>query len=198
MKGSPRVLPGALLIVLLTSASLALGQAVPNIAITGTVQDQTGAAFLGAQVDLLKNGEQLRTSTTDASGTFRFDRVPSGSYEVRAHAEGFKTDTTKVNVGARSPGRLRIVLPIEVLNQEITVSGGTVEVSTEASENRDVAAGDRQALDDLPVFDQDVVTTMSGFLDRSSLGTNGVAVIVDGMQAASVLSASEIQSVTIN
>ena len=208
MNRSPRVSPGVLLTFLLTSAiagghrpplqSLALGQAVPNLAITGTVQDQTGAAFLGAQVDLLKNGEQLRTVTTDASGTFRFDRVPAGSYEVRTRAEGFKTDTTKVNVGARPPGRLRIVLPIEVLNQEITVSGGALEVSTEASENRDVAAVDRRALDDLPIFDQDVVATMSRFLDSSSLGTNGVAVIVDGMQAASVLSASAIQSVTIN
>jgi hypothetical protein len=198
MNRNLRVLHGALLTVLLASASLAFGQAVPNLVITGTVQDQTGAAFLGAQVDLLKNGEQLRTVTTDASGTFSFDRVAAGSYEVRTHAEGFKTDISKVNVGTRSPGRLRLVLPIEALNQQITVSGETPEVTTDPSENKDVAAVDRQALDDLPIFDQDVVATMSRFLDSSSLGTNGVAVIVDGMQAASVLSASAIQSVTIN
>jgi hypothetical protein len=193
-----RLLLGAVLILTLAPPSLALGQSAPNLVITGTVQDQTGAAFLGAQVDLLKNGEQQRTATTDASGTFRFERIPPGNYEVRTHAEGFKTDTSKVNVGTRSPGRLRIVLPIENLNQEITVSGDTPEVSTDPSENKDVAAVDRQALDDLPIFDQDVVATMSRFLDSSSLGTNGVTVIVDGMQAASVLSASAIQSVTIN
>src|SRR5438876_3620176 len=174
------------------------GQIPTALAMTGSVQDQSGAAFLGAQVDLLKDGELQRTVTTDASGTFRFEGVASGNYEVRTHAEGFKTDTSKVNVGTRSPRRLRIVLPIENLNQQITVSGDTPEISTDPSENKDVATVDRQALDDLPVFDQDVVATMSRFLDSSALGTNGVALIVDGIQGAGVLSASAIQTVTIN
>src|SRR6266705_2602567 len=159
---------------------------------------QRNAASMGAKVDLLKDGQQQRTTTTDTSGAFRFDRLQPGNYEVRTFREGFKTDITKVTVGNRSPGRLRIVLSIEALNQQITVSGDNVDVSTDASENRDVAAVDRQALDDLPIFDQDVVGTMSRFLDSSALGTNGVTVIVDGMQAGSVLSASAIQTVTIN
>src|SRR5437867_5804222 len=174
------------------------GQIPTTPAITGSVQDQSGAAFLGAQVDLLKDGQQQRTTTTDTSGTFRIDRLQPGNYEVRTYKEGFKTDITKVTVGNRSPGRLRIVLSIENLNQQITVSGDNPEVSTDPSENRDVAAVDRQALDDLPIFDQDIVATMSRFLDSSALGTNGVTVIVDGMQAGSVLSASAIQTVTIN
>ncbi len=174
------------------------GQTPATLVITGTVQDQSGAAFLGAQVDLLKDGQQQRTTTTDTSGAFRFDRLQPRNYEVRTYREGFKTDITKVTVGNRSPGRLRIVLSIENLNQQITVSGDNPEVSTDPSENRDVAAVDRQALDDLPIFDQDVVATMSRFLDSSALGTNGVALIVDGIQGAGVLSASAIQTVTIN
>ena len=71
------------LILVLTLATAALGQSPANLVITGTVQDQTGAAFLGVQVDLLKNGEQQRTVTTDGSGTFRFEGVASGNYEVR-------------------------------------------------------------------------------------------------------------------
>ncbi len=128
------------------------GQTPATLVITGTVQDQSGAAFLGAQVDLLKDGQQQRTTTTDTSGAFRFDRLQPGNYEVRTYREGFKTDITKVTVGNRSPGRLRIVLSIENLNQQITVSGDNPEVSTDPSENRDVAAVDRQALDDLPIF----------------------------------------------
>ncbi len=173
-------------------------QVQPNLVINGIVQDQTGATFFGAEVDLLKDGQQQRTTTTDASGTFRFDRLQPGSYEVRTQREGFKTDTTKLVVGTRPPARLRIVLSIETLNQQITVSGDTPEVSTDPSENRDVAAVDRQALDDLPIFDQDIVATMSRFLDNSALGTNGVTLIIDGIQATSALSASAIQAVTIN
>jgi Carboxypeptidase regulatory-like domain/TonB dependent receptor len=186
------------LLLMLTCAPSVQGQVQPNLVVNGIVQDQTGAAFLGAEVDLLKEGEQQRTTTTDASGAFRFDRLQPGNYEVHTHKEGFKTDISKVNVGSRSPARLRIVLSIENLNQQITVSGDTPEVSIDPSENRDVAAVDRQALDDLPVFDQDVVATMSRFLDESSLGTNGVALIVDGIQGISALSASAIQTVTIN
>jgi len=173
-------------------------QVPPILVINGIVQDQTGAAFPGAEVDLLKDGKQQRTTTTDASGTFRFDRLQPGNYEVRTHKEGFKTDINKMTVGNRSPGRLRIVLFIETLNQQITVSGDTPEVSTDPSENRDVAAVDRQALDDLPIFDEDVVATMSRFLDNSALGTNGVTLIVDGIQGISALSPSAIQTVTIN
>jgi len=177
---------------------LVQGQIPTSLAITGSVQDQSGAAFLGAQVDLLKDELQQRTTTTDTSGAFRFDRLQPGNYEVRTHKEGFKTEISKVTVGNRSPGRLRIVLFVENLNQQITVSGDNPEISTDPSANRDVAVVDRQALDDLPIFDQDVVTTMSRFLDSSALGTYGVTLIVDGMQGAGVLSASAIQTVTIN
>src|SRR5437867_5048671 len=198
MSTSPWTLLSAAVIVMLASSLPTRAQSSPNLIITGTVQDQTGAAFLGAQVDLLKAGEEQRAVLTDASGAFRFDGVQPGNYEIRSHKDGFKTDITKVTVGNRSPGRLRIVLFVENLNQQITVSGDTREMSTDPSENRDVAAVDRQALDDLPIFDQDVVATMSRFLDSSALGTNGVALIVDGIQATSALSASAIQAVTIN
>ena len=186
------------LLLILISARSVQGQVQPNLVINGIVQDQTGAAFPEAEVDLLKDGKQQRTTTTDASGTFRFDRLQPGNYEVRTHKEGFKTDINKMTVGNRSPGRLRIVLSIETLNQQITVSGDTLEVSTDPSENRDVAAVDRKALDDLPIFDEDVVATMSRFLDNSALGTNGVTLIVDGIQGISALSPSAIQTVTIN
>src|SRR5215831_8057012 len=188
----------AVLLGILISARLSEGQTQPNLVINGIVQDQTGAAFFGARVDLLKDGEQQRTETTDVSGAFRFDKIQPGNYEVRTQKEGFKTDISKITVGTRSPGRLRIVLSIETLNQQITVNDNTPDLNTDPSENRDVAAVDRQALDNLPIFDQDIVATMSRFLDSSSLGTNGVTLIVDGIQGAGALSASAIQSVTIN
>jgi Carboxypeptidase regulatory-like domain len=132
----------SLLLLMLILARPAHGQAQPNLVVNGVVQDQTGAAFFGAQVDLLKGGVQQATTTTDASGSFRFERVQPGNYEVRIHQEGFKTETVKVAIGSRSPARLRIVLSIETLNQQITVSGDAAEVSIDSSENRDVATVD--------------------------------------------------------
>jgi Carboxypeptidase regulatory-like domain len=201
--GRPRSGRGSLthivsLLLMLLVAPLVQAQVQPNLVINGVVQDQTGAAFFGAQVDLFKDGEQRSTTTTDASGSFLFERVQRGNYEVRVHQEGFKTETARVAVGPRSPARLRIVLSIETLNQQITVTGDEAEVSIDPSENRDVAAVNRQALDELPIFDEDVVATMSRFLDNSALGENGVMLIVDGVQGISALPPSAIQSVTIN
>src|SRR5207245_11005431 len=99
-------------------------QIATTLAITGSVPGQSGAAFVRAQVDLLKDGQQQSTTTTDTSGAFRFDSLRHGNYEVRTHKEGFKTENSKVTVGNRSPGRLRVVLFVENLNQQITVSGG--------------------------------------------------------------------------
>jgi len=175
----------------------ALAQGQNGLTISGIVQDQTKAVLPGAQVELLKNGTLERTTITDTSGAFRFDRIQPGNYEVRAQREGFKTGTTKITAGTRSPAPVRIVLSIQNLNQEITVNEDS-GVSTDASENRDVVAIDKQALDDLPIFDQNYVATMSRFLDSGALGTSGVTLIVDGIQMNSTLSASAIQQVKIN
>src|SRR5258708_6878297 len=58
---------------------------------------------------------------------------------------------------------------------------------------------DRSALDNLPIFDQDFIGTMSRFLDSGSIGTNGVTLVVDGMEATRAgVSASAIQEVKLN
>src|SRR5262249_13369095 len=146
MNRRPRFSVCAALLGILISTRLTEGQTQPSVVINGIVQDQTGAAFFGARVDLLKDGEQQRSVATDVSGAFRFDKVQPGNYEVRTQKEGFKTDISKITVGARSPGRLRIVLSIETLDQQITVNDNTPDLNTDPSENRDVAAGKRQAL----------------------------------------------------
>jgi len=166
-------------------------------AISGVVQDQSGAVFAAAQVDLLKNGTEQRTLTTNNTGAFRFDKVQTGNYEIRVGVEGFAPNTTKVTVGTRQPAPLKIVLSVEILTQQVTVAA-EADVSTDSAENKDAVAVSAKALDDLPVFDQDIVGTMSRFLDSSALGTNGATLIVDGMEMNSALSASAIQEVKIN
>jgi hypothetical protein len=41
---------------------------------------------------------------------------------------------------------------------------------------------DRSALDRVPVFDQDYISTISRFLDNTGTGTNGVTLIVNGVE----------------
>jgi len=72
-------------------------------------------------------------------------------------------------------------------------------VSTETSENQNNNAIDRDALDRVPVFDQDYITTMSRFLDDSATGTNGITLVVNGIEANGPgVTPSALQEVKIN
>jgi hypothetical protein len=58
-------------------------QLVPGGAVEGTVRDEEGKPVLMARLLLQGGGYQART-TTDASGAFRFTRVPPGPYDLVA------------------------------------------------------------------------------------------------------------------
>ena len=81
----------------------------------------------------------------------------------------------------------------------VTVSAQATQVSTNAADNLNTVALTRQSLDDLPIFDQDYIGTMSRFLDAGSIATGGVTIVVDGVEASRAgVSASAIQEVKIN
>src|SRR5690349_9825870 len=71
--------------------------------ISGTVTDATGAAIVGASVQALNTGTQLRReSTTTNTGDFTFPDLPLGSYTLTVSQKGFDTvrvDNVAVEVG---------------------------------------------------------------------------------------------------
>lgn len=162
--------------------------------------DPHRAGVLGARVTLKKaNDSEVRSATADESGSFRFEGVPPGNYELRIEREGFKTAVTRVRVGAESPRLMTIGLTLAEVQQEVTVGAEGAQVSTNTSDNLDTITLNRSTLDNLPIFDQDYVGTMSRFLDSSSVGTSGVTLVVDGVEGTRAgVSASAIQEVRIN
>src|SRR5207244_9214009 len=122
-----------------------------------------------------------------------------GIYEIAAEHAGFMRSAMTVKVGSGPISSLVIRLNLADVQSALTVSGQAAEVSTNASDNLDTVTLTRQSLDDLPVFDQNYVGTMSRFLDAGSIATGGVTIIVDGVEAdRSSVSASAIQEVKIN
>jgi hypothetical protein len=190
----------AALIAICATAALASAQTAAPVVVTGVVQDQTGAVLPGAIVELVSAGGAVAQSmAADAAGTFRFEKVPPGPYELRATFEGFKSASLRVRVGARSPSPQKLVLGLADLQQEITVSDGTTEVGTAASSNVDAVEVDQGMLESLPMFDQDYIATLSRFLDSGSIGTGGVTVVVNGMEVNALnVSASAVQQIRIN
>src|SRR5262245_8930155 len=79
------------LVVCLLFSATAYAQVTGSI--TGVVTDTSGAVLPGVLVtvsgDRLIEGQQ--TFTTDATGAYRFDRLPPGDYRVKFELQGFKT-----------------------------------------------------------------------------------------------------------
>jgi len=170
--------------------------------IAGSVLDPSGAAIAKAEVSLESSGSQLVSETpTDNSGFFRFDNVPPGTYVLLFRAEGFRETSVNVNLARKLPAPLRVTMQIAILNESITVGSddSVALLSTEASENQNANTIDRNALDRVPVFDQDYITTMSRFLDDNATGTNGVTLVVNGIEANGPgVTPSAVQEVKIN
>jgi outer membrane receptor protein involved in Fe transport len=167
--------------------------------LTGVVQDQTGAAITGAEVELSAEGVSPRSVTTDQSGGFRFTRISPATYHLRVSSKGFEQATVEVNIGAQPTAPLTISLAVANVHLETTVTDEATQVSTESSENKDSVALSGDSLSNLPVFDQDYVGAMSRFLDAGSVGTNGVSLVVNGMEVSNLgVSASAIKEIKIN
>ena len=170
-------------------------------AISGTVLDSSGAAIAKAQVSLLAGDTPIAQTITDASGAFRFDHIAPGNYTLQFRAEGFRETRVNLSLAAKRQAPLRVTMQIAVLNESVTVATGDSVplVSTENSENQNANTIDRNALDRVPVFDQDYITTMSRFLDDNATGTNGVTLVVNGIEANGPgVTPSAIQEVKIN
>jgi len=170
--------------------------------VSGTVLDPSGAAIPAAQVALLgPDSKPISTVATDGDGAFRLDNVLFGIYTLDVQAQGFRETRVNLTVGNKRLPAVRVVMQIAVQNENVTVATGALvpQVSTESSRNQNANIIDRDALDRLPVFDQDYITTMSRFLDDNATGTNGVTLVVNGIEANGPgVTASAIQEVKIN
>src|SRR5260221_1477232 len=178
-----------------------MGQAPRGVAVSGVVRDQPGAILPGAQVALLAAGATAPSQTvvSDASGAFRFDRVLPGAYDIRTEFPGFNSNLAYVRVTTRAPGSTTIVMTIEGFKQEVSVGGAGTETSTNTAANLNAITLEEDALDNLPVPDQDIVGAVSRFLDSSAIGTGGTTILVDGIEVNTLaLSASAVQQIKIN
>jgi len=166
----------------------------------GTVLDPSGAVIPGSTVTLNCDGAGgERTILTDSQGAFRFDGTLSGGCEIRVEFEGFKPFVRKVKIGTKPAAPLVIVLAITEVHEEFFVGNDSTSPSTIAGEDRDANRMGAEDLEGLPSLDQDYLATMSRFLSAGSVGTSGVDLVVDGLEANGLkVGASAIQEIKIN
>ena len=189
-----------LITFVLISLNLVYSQSPPKrVSISGVVSDQAGATIVGARVELKTANGSQQSTTTDQSGNFQLRGIPPGKYQVQVAYGGFDPATVEVTLDTQPVPPLQITLAIASLRQETTVTTTPTQISTEAADNKDTVALNEQSLSNLPVFDQDYLGAMSRFLDSGSVGTNGVSLVVNGMEVPNLgVSPSAIKEIKIN
>ncbi len=103
--------------------------------ITGTIQDNTGAAIPHAQVTLTDTDTGLVLKTeSDGSGVYVFSPVKIGHYTISASANGFQT-TTQEHVQLQLGERLNVPLALQpgVVSQTVTITSAPPLLQTQSA-----------------------------------------------------------------
>jgi len=177
-------------------------QSTSSVTVVGLVLDPSGSAIARARIQLERpEGQSLAETTTDANGNFHIEAAGPGGYVLIVQANGFQELRHEFALNKRVAPTLRLVLSIATKKETLTVSADQAVpvVSTEVSDNQNANTIDRAALDRLPVFDQDYIATLSRFLDDNAIGTYGITLVVNGVEANGPgVTKSAIREVRIN
>jgi len=115
-------------------ATTAFGQAISGN-VVGTVVDSTGAAVPDADVRAVNVGTgQVVPTRTNATGEYRFDNLPIGTYRVTVKAPGFRTTTVPVEILLNNTGTANVTLTPGGANEVVEVSGEAPQVDTSTSQ----------------------------------------------------------------
>jgi hypothetical protein len=143
--------------------------------IEGVVKDPSGAAIVGAVVEISYPVSGFhREATTGSDGSFRFTNVPFNPYHLTVTAAGFEAYTQDVDVRSSVPTAVQISLKISAATTSITVqANGADLVENEPSFHTDV---DTSLTERLPLESQS-----SAVSSLVTLATPGVVADSNGL-----------------
>jgi hypothetical protein len=142
-------------------ALTALHAQVTTATIEGTVTDSSGGTVPNAQVVATNTGtNQSRTVTTNASGGYRIDLLPSGAYDVEVTAQGFKKFLqTGIVLEINRTARVDAALAIGALSEQVTIAADATMVNTSNAQIGRTTTGSE--INNLPIVGRNVYTLLS-------------------------------------
>lgn len=137
--------------VSLALCTFAFGQGTTS-RITGSVADSTGAAVAGATVTITRVGSgNTITTTTSDGGTYVFDLIQAGTYDVSIEKSGFKKYVSKNNSALiNQPAVINVTLEVGDVAAVVTVDGSAEQVQTATSGNVGTTV-EQKTLESLPI-----------------------------------------------
>ena len=121
--------------------------------VTGVITDSSGAVVTGATVSLRREGtgSALSTQTAD-NGSYTFDLIQAGVYEVRVEKAGFKKVISTGNAAfVNQPTTVNVVMQAGDVSATVTVAGTAEQVQTASSGNIGNTV-DQRTIESLPII----------------------------------------------
>jgi hypothetical protein len=120
--------------------------------VLGTVQDASGAVIPAATVKLVNEGTRITfTTTTSSAGSYVFEAVQPGSYELDVEAAGFRNFVSRGNdVAIGQPATINVKLDIGAITDKVEVQASSEVVQTSTSGNYGNLVS-QEAVMDLPI-----------------------------------------------
>jgi vitamin B12 transporter len=175
---------------------LALYSAASAASLTGTVKDPQQRPVSGAVVTLFSStGAAGGATTSDTTGAYRFDSLPSGSYLLRAEAPGFALFVAEDIHLAEAAATRDVALELAGVREQVVVTAsGTPQTSDQVSkvittiEQADADSRDANSLADVVALSPSVRVQQLGgpgaftSIQLRGLRTEDTAVLVDGLR----------------
>jgi len=125
--------------------------------ILGTVTDAGGAVIPNVKVTVTNTAtNDSKTTTTNATGDYIFNLMPSGSYMITAESPSFKRAAVSMNVVSGDRARANIQLQVGDVTQTVEVAAQTPALQTDSATLSTVVGA--QGVQDLPLNGRNFVT----------------------------------------
>ena len=175
---------------LVLGATAAFGQ-FTTARLSGTIQDNSGAAVPGASVTVEQVGTGYKQQVKSGeAGEYLFPSLPVGEYQLTVEMTGFNTYLQKgiaLQVGQATTQQIKLV--VGTVTQQVTVEGNTNQVTTDDAAITQVI--DQKSMESMPLNGreaQQLVFLVPGAVDVSgqNCGANCEGGVLPGEQYAKV------------
>ena len=165
-------------------------------AISGTVQDASGALIPGVEISAVNTGTGIESKTiSNDAGTYNFQAMPPGTYTVKASLPGFQVKTfTGVTLSGNQSNRLNFVLDVasQTTAVEVQVSADRILLESSPSVGDLLTAREIVAMPTVTNNVLELVSVMAGVTraagnalgvqgDFAGVSANNINVIRDGI-----------------
>jgi len=131
--------------IILSLSATGLGQELAAT-LTGTVTDSSGAVVAGSTVVVHseETGADVRSVTTNDTGSFNITNLPAGRYTVTVGNSGFQTFVAKeVILNVAEKRTLDVQLVAGKVSEQMVVTAESVQIQTTSAEESGTITGDQ-------------------------------------------------------